>query len=594
MGEYQDNIGPPAMAALSRQYFSSLLAVGYGLVSILLLVVTALGLSRMAQIKNRMDDITKENDVEARLAAAMDLSVTERALAMRNLILLDNEKEIQIEVSRVATQEKKYADAEQKLRAMFWAIPGTTPKEKELLDQIRQQAALGAPFYPKAVNLALNNQKDEAYKVLRYEFRPVQKKWWELLRELSALEEKLNVQQVTEAEEAYRSARSLMLSFGALALLTSVVCAWLITSSLVRQLGGEPEVAVNIASRIAGGDLAVEIETDSGDEHSLMYAMRSMRDSLANIVSQVRSGTDTISTASAQIAAGNLDLSTRTEQQASSLEETASWMEELTSTVKQNSDNARQANQLAVSASSIAEKGGEVMSQVVGTMEAIHQSAQKIVDIIGVIDGIAFQTNILALNASVEAARAGEQGRGFAVVASEVRNLAQRSAAAAKEIKTLIADSVEKVDDGNKLVEQAGKTMHEVVDSIRSVTDIMGEIVAASDEQAAGIGQINQAVTQMDSMTQQNAALVEEAAAAAQSMEDQTGQLARVVSVFQLTAARKVAPAMAPRVEPARATVAKLATKRAAIGRMGLRLAQPGDGKAVKAARNMGGDWEEF
>jgi methyl-accepting chemotaxis protein len=360
----------------------------------------------------------------------------------------------------------------------------------------------------------------------------VQKKWWALLRELSAYEQKQNDAALIEADAAYRSARSLMITFGVLALAMAVLAAWLISRSLLRQLGGEPADAVAIAGRIAAGDLAVPIDTRIGDETSLMHAMRSMRDSLAHIVDQVRTGTDTIATASAQIAAGNFDLSARTEEQASSLEETASSMEEMTSAVKQNADNARQANSLAVSASHVAEKGGDVVSQVVSTMGAINQSAQKIVEIIGVIDGIAFQTNILALNAAVEAARAGEQGRGFAVVATEVRNLAQRSAAAAKEIKALISDSVEKVDSGNKLVEEAGATMHEVVDSIKRVTDIMSEIVAASEEQAAGIDQVNRAMTQMDGVMQQNAALVEQAAAAAQSLREQADHLTEVVGVF--------------------------------------------------------------
>jgi methyl-accepting chemotaxis protein len=257
----------------------------------------------------------------------------------------------------------------------------------------------------------------------------------------------------------------------------------------------------------------------------------------------VRSGADTIATASSQIAAGNLDLSSRTEQQASALEETASSMEELTSTVKQNSDNARQAGQLAQSASDVAVKGGAEVAQVVDTMGSINASSKKIVDIIGVIDGIAFQTNILALNAAVEAARAGEQGRGFAVVATEVRNLAQRAASAAKEIKSLIDDSVDKVNIGAKLVDQAGATMQEIVGSIRRVTDIMGEITAASREQTEGIEQVNQAIIQMDETTQQNAALVEEAAAAAASLQDQAGNLVELVSVFKIDGTHAVAGA---------------------------------------------------
>jgi len=510
------------------------LGVGYGVMSLMLLVVTVLGLNRMAYIKSQADEITKVNNVEAHLAAAMDLTVTERALALRNLFLLEseNKKEVQMEVDRVGEQAKKYADAQRELGTMFANIAGTTEKEKELLKQIAEQAALAAPYYPRAVQLALDGKKDEGYKLVRFEFRPVQKKWWALLRELSAYEQKQSDAALIEADAAYRSARSLMITFGVLALAMAVLAAWLISRSLLRQLGGEPADAVAIAGRIASGDLAVPIDTRIGDETSLMHAMRSMRDSLAHIVDQVRTGTDTIATASAQIAAGNFDLSARTEEQASSLEETASSMEEMTSAVKQNADNARQANSLAVSASHVAEKGGNVVSQVVSTMGAINQSAQKIVEIIGVIDGIAFQTNILALNAAVEAARAGEQGRGFAVVATEVRNLAQRSAAAAKEIKALISDSVEKVDSGNKLVEEAGATMHEVVDSIKRVTDIMSEIVAASEEQAAGIDQVNRAMTQMDGVTQQNAALVEEAAAAAQSLREQADHLTEVVGVF--------------------------------------------------------------
>ncbi|CDS50365.1 Methyl-accepting chemotaxis protein I (serine chemoreceptor protein) [Polaromonas sp. CG9_12] len=317
----------------------------------------------------------------------------------------------------------------------------------------------------------------------------------------------------------------------------------LVIRGIEKSIGGEPDDAAEIARRIASGDLAVTVDTRANDQSSLLFAMKTMRDSLAKIVGEVRQGTDTIATASSQIAAGNQDLSSRTEQQASSLEETAASMEELTSTVKQNADNARQANQLAVSASGVAVKGGNVVAQVVDTMGAINTSSRKIVDIIGVIDGIAFQTNILALNAAVEAARAGEQGRGFAVVAAEVRNLAQRSAAAAKEIKTLIGDSVDKVEEGSKQVAEAGKTMEEIVDSVRRVTDIMAEITAASQEQTQGIEQVNQAITQMDQVTQQNAALVEEAAAAAQSLQEQAGGLSQVVSVFRLESGHATAPA---------------------------------------------------
>jgi len=306
-----------------------------------------------------------------------------------------------------------------------------------------------------------------------------------------------------------------------------------ISRSVLSQLGGEPDYASDITRRIAQGDLTVPIDLKTNDQSSLLYAIKEMRDSIANIVVQVRMSTDTIATASSQIASGNMDLSSRTEEQASSLEQTASSMEELTSTVRQNAANAQQANQLAIAASDVAFKGGAVVSQVVQTMSEINESSKKMSDIIGVIDSIAFQTNILALNAAVEAARAGEQGKGFAVVATEVRSLAQRSASAAREIKSLIDNSVDKIGEGGKLVGHAGATMDEVVASIKRVYDIMGEITSASREQSEGIEQVNQAIMQMDTVTQQNAALVEEAAAAAESLQEQAANLVQVVSVFE-------------------------------------------------------------
>ena len=349
--------------------------------------------------------------------------------------------------------------------------------------------------------------------------------------------------------------------------------------------------AVKIAQTVASGDLSSRIEVTTTDETGLLLAaLKAMNDNLAKVVGEVRQGTDTIATASSQIASGNQDLSSRTEEQASSLEETAASMEELTSTVKQNADNARQANQLAVSASEVAVRGGSVVSQVVDTMASINASSRKIVDIIAVIDGIAFQTNILALNAAVEAARAGEQGRGFAVVASEVRSLAQRSAAAAKEIKGLIDDSVGKVEAGSRQVAEAGQTMEEIVASVSRVTDIMGEITAASQEQTTGIEQINQAISQMDQVTQQNAALVEEAAAAAASLQEQAGGLSQVVSVFTLegheaTLRRPAPPGNAP-------TTAAAASPRPAAPRQ--RMASAATVPAKQPAAAGKGEWDTF
>jgi methyl-accepting chemotaxis protein len=406
---------------------------------------------------------------------------------------------------------------------------------------------------------------------------------------LSTQKERAAADAAAETASIYRSARAVMLALVLGSLAVGVAIGLMITRSLTRQLGGEPRYAAEVAGLIAAGDLSRTVVTRPGDTGSLLAAMETMRASLVQIVSEVRSGTDTIATAAAEISSGNLDLSSRTEQQASSLEETASSMEELTSTVRQNADNARQANVLAASASEVALQGGAVVAEVVHTMASINESSTRIVDIIGVIDGIAFQTNILALNAAVEAARAGEQGRGFAVVATEVRNLAQRSASAAKEIKELIDDSVGKVEAGGKLVDKAGHTMTEIVASITRVTDIMGEIASASHEQTMGIEQINAAITQMDEVTQQNAALVEEAAAAAGSLQDQSGVLAQLVGTFKLDQAKPRAAAVPA--APVRAPAAPAQKKPAAPAP---KLATPAPQAPKQPARMDADQWETF
>ena len=364
-----------------------------------------------------------------------------------------------------------------------------------------------------------------------------------LLGEISQAERVLLVQRGEEAAALKTRTSVVLLGGGAIAALLACVLAFLLNRNITSPL----REAVTLAQRVAKGDLSSHIVVRSKDETGeLIAALRDMNAALVSIVGDVRGGTDIIATASAQIAAGNMDLSSRTEQQASSLEETASSMEELTAAVKQNADNAQAARTLAASASAVAVQGGAVVADVVQTMGSINDSSRKIADIIGVIDGIAFQTNILALNAAVEAARAGEQGRGFAVVATEVRNLAQRSASAAKEIKGLIDDSVDKVGAGNKLVEQAGTTMRQVVDSVQRLSGIIGEITDASEEQRVGIEQVNEAITQMDQVTQQNAALVEEAAAAANAMQEQAQQLSQSVQVFRLQEAEAVVATTAP------------------------------------------------
>ncbi|WP_217907357.1 methyl-accepting chemotaxis protein [Massilia sp. BJB1822] len=575
---------------LAKMKVGTRLGLGFALVLVFLIVVTAVGILRMGQIQDRLDHVVSFNNVVTRLVIDMRNNVADRTTSLRVLNMMSDAADMEKDLNRLKEQADAYAAALKKLEGQF-ALEAT-PEEKALLAQIKEHEAATLPAVKKAVDLWMANNAESATKVLIKEIRPAQKKWMDALDQLATLEDKLNAQVQIDAASGYSSARTFMILMGTLAVIISVIAAYVITRGLLKQLGGEPDYTASIAGSIANGDLSIAIDTDSTDKNSLLSEMREMRDSLVGIVGQVRNGTETIGTASREIAAGNIDLSSRTEMQASSLEKTASAMEELTSTVKQNADNAREANQLAANASDVARKGGAVVSQVVDTMSSINESANKIVDIIGVIDGIAFQTNILALNAAVEAARAGEQGRGFAVVASEVRNLAQRSAGAAKEIKALIGDSVEKVERGSKLVGQAGVTMDEVVASVRRVTDIMGEIANASQEQSAGIEQVNQSIIEMDSMTQQNAALVEEAAAAAQSLQDQAGELARVVSIFKLdpaderallaslpavTAVTVAKPVAAPRPAPKKAVAAA-----------------PAKPKKIAATASAGDEWEEF
>jgi len=410
----------------------------------------------------------------------------------------------------------------------------TTDEEKRLFSDITEQRKIYTAAREDILRAKNSGQAEEANRIIEQVFMPAAKKYQELVQQLLEAQRGYLNHLANAVQDNYQSAKSTILALSLAAFICGMICAWLLSRSITRELGGEPSYAADIARHIAAGDLATEIKIESSDHSSLLYAMKHMRDSLAEIVSQVRAGTETIASASNQIAAGNMDLSARTEAEASALEETAASMEELNATVRQNADNARQANQFAASASEVAAKGGAVVSEVVCTMHGINSSASKITEIIGVIDGIAFQTNILALNAAVEAARAGEQGRGFAVVATEVRNLAQRSAAAAKEIKVLIGDSLDQVQTGSKLVEQAGATMRDIVDSVGQVAAIMQDITNASQEQSLGIAQVNQAITQMDDTTQQNSALVEEAATASVSLQDQAQNLAQMVSVFKL------------------------------------------------------------
>ncbi len=517
-----------------RNKMASCMAVVFALFTVAL----GVAISGMQTAATQFDRFIEQD--QAFLAASTNLYAQglQMGQALRNIILSPSN---QLAYKNLDTGRDSFTKELSTAQVLAQRDPAVTQQ----LQKIRALQERQTEMQRKIVSLATDNQA-AAIESLNKEETPL---WREIRAELLDLIKaknagvaaaKVDLASRTHAALVY----SLLLAAGAI--LGGAGVAFWLTRNVMRQLGGEPDYAASIAASIAAGDLTRQIAVDSErNPASLLFAMRTMQDSLAALVLKVRSGTDTITIASTEIAAGNLDLSARTEEQASSLEETAASMEELTSTVQQNGDSVRQANQLANAASEVASRGGAAVADVVGTMASINASALRIVDIISVIDGIAFQTNILALNAAVEAARAGEQGRGFAVVAAEVRNLAQRSAAAAKEIKELIGDSVDKVEAGSRMVNSAGATMNDVVASVKRVTDIMGEIALAGQEQSAGIAQVNQAVAQMDQVTQQNAALVEEAAAAADSMREQATQLSSVVATFKLAAVAAPAPARA-------------------------------------------------
>lgn len=506
------------------------LAASFAILLSLLIAIALLGVNRMASIEQRMQNVIAINDVESTLAMEMRATVAERMIALRNVVLLPDEAGMRPEVNRVVTQNAAYRNADGKLRNMFASTP-TTPEEFSALERATSASTAAGPVMETIARLGLVNDNERATHVLLAELKPIQEKWDAALLDLAQIEAKQNEDAAVEAHQAYANSCMEMLGITMLALGVGALIAWAITRSIVIPLRS----AVVLAQSVAAGDLTQQVGTTGNDEVAeLLRALGDMNHKLSRIVGSVRLSAISIASASTEIATGNLDLSARTEEQASALEETASAMEELTTTVRQNAQSANEANAMAEAASDVAVKGGAVVDQVVTTMTSISNSSKKIAEIISVIDGIAFQTNILALNAAVEAARAGEQGRGFAVVATEVRNLAHRSASAAKEIKALIDDSVSKVAAGGKLATEAGATMKNVVASVQRVTVIMKEIAQASLEQSGGIAQVNDAISSMDSVTQQNAALVEEAAAAATALQEQAEVLSREVSVFRI------------------------------------------------------------
>nr|WP_315259099.1 methyl-accepting chemotaxis protein [uncultured Duganella sp.] len=512
------------------------LALGFGAVLLLLAITIGLSIYSQGELADNTDDIVLETYPKVVQAQLIMEHNNKIARALRNALLIRDEAKSGKEMAVVQDRRKEIDKEMSKLGDMV-----KSGKGRELFEALDVARKPYETSLDEVMRLRREGNVDGAVDEMLGKMRGLQLAYMDAINALISHQSASMERARVSAEETYKDSRNLAIGLGLLSLAVGAAMAWMITRQLLRQLGGEPADVTVIAGKIAAGDLAVPIALRAADQHSLLFAIQGMRDSLADIVGQVRTGADNIVTAATEIASGNMDLSSRTEQQAGSLEETASSMEELTATVKQNTENTRQANTLARSASDIAQQGGVVVADVVKTMDAIDESARKIVDIISVIDGIAFQTNILALNAAVEAARAGEQGRGFAVVASEVRTLAQRSASAAKEIKTLIDDSVGKVGAGTALVGEAGATMEKIVAAVQSVTAIMAEISTANNEQEAGIEQINHAIAEMDTVTQQNAALVEEAAAAAEAQQDQAHQLVQLVGVFTLASDRGAA-----------------------------------------------------
>jgi methyl-accepting chemotaxis protein len=588
------------------------LAIGFALTIAIMLAMSLTGISRIQQIADltrtlvtdRYQKVTLTNDVRSYSNRA--------AQALRNAMLAPDPSSAAGFFNAMIEAERTGVEAAARLEKIV-----RRPEVKRLAEEQRLAFGVYQAKRDEAWRQFQAGQRDAAVQTLFNDVIPAQTAFFGKLDAAIAVQSRLMNEDGASAEQAARDATWLMFGLLLLATLLSALAGWLITRSVTAPINQ----AVDLAETVAQGDLTRQIDVRSKDETGrLLNALKEMVASLTHTVGAVRTSTDTITTGTAEIAAGNLDLSRRTEQQAASLEETASSMEQLTSTVRQNADHARQANQLVESAAGYAGQGGQVVHEVVQTMGDIKASSTRIVDIIGVIDGIAFQTNILALNAAVEAARAGEQGRGFAVVASEVRNLAQRSAQAAREIKELINDSVEKVDTGGRLVDQAGVAMQRIVDSVQQVASIMNEIAHASAEQTSGIEQINLAVTDMDTVTQQNAALVEQAAAAARSMKDEAERLQHAVAVFKLDAGqsayqipRTTAVAAAP--APLNATQRRAALGEArsgsqpaarpaaqpaaaSAGRPARRQADAGAVNVQSAQRNAtapdGDDWEEF
>ncbi|MEO0004089.1 MAG: hypothetical protein RLZZ22_1781 [Pseudomonadota bacterium] len=504
--------------------------MAFGSILLLMVLLSLMAVHNLTGLRSDLDKVVNDNNVRMEYSNSMLNAIDEVRVRLRNVVLATDENDLREQQAKLNQEHETYERAHRALMAT-----PSSQKGQVLRDQINAAAAVARPLNTQVLELGLANRNQEALALLLEKAAPATDVWIGLLEQLLQLQKQRNAQANQDSQAASQQALAWLIGGNLFGIALTVLLGVLVARSITGQLGGEPRTASELARSIARGDLSVKVELRPGDDSSMMAYFQLMTESLSRVVSQVRQNAESVASVSTQIAQGNSDLSQRTEEQASSLEETAASMEELGGAARQNADTVKQATELARSASDVAARGGRVVEQVIGTMKGINDASTQIADIINVIDGIAFQTNILALNAAVEAARAGEQGRGFAVVASEVRSLAQRSAGAAKEIKMLITTSVERVEQGSVLVDQAGTTMADVVTAIKRMTDLMAEVNVAINEQSASVTQVSDAVTAMDQVTQQNAALVEQSSAAAQRLKDQAQQMVQVVSVFKLS-----------------------------------------------------------